>query len=148
MRPHAIMAPERFDETTISGANAAGVGVTGLPDSVFDLFLPIAAAAQEVAAFGYFNPEWRLLGMRHRAPGRVDMVAISLREIVADALGFDCALVVMAHNHPSGDPTPSTADYALTRRLAQALDFVDVILFDHLVLARSGYHSFRARGLL
>lgn len=137
-----------FDQATIPALQPTGTAEMDLPAGVRALFRPIADAAREIAAFGYFDPEWRLRGMRHHAPGRADMVAISLRDVVADALAFECALVVMAHNHPSGDPTPSTADYALTRRLAQALHFVDVILFDHLVLARRGYHSFRARGLL
>ncbi|MET3762679.1 JAB domain-containing protein [Sphingomonas sp. UYEF23] len=133
-----------FEERANRGACAA----LDLPDAVLARFLPIATAAQEVAAFGYFDPEWRLLAMRHLPPRCVDAVTIPFRTIVADALASDCALVVMAHNHPSGDPTPSAADYRLTRRIAQALQFIDVALFDHLVIAAQGYRSFRARGLL
>ena len=112
------------------------------------LFAPIAAMREEVAVFAYLDPEWRLLGMRHVPSGLSDAVTIPMREVVADALSFDCAAVVMAHNHPSGDPAPSDADYAFTRRLAHALDLVGVKLFDHLVLARDGCESFRRRGLL
>lgn len=112
------------------------------------LFGPIATVREEVAVFAYLDPEWRLLGMRHVASGLADAVTIPLREIVADALAFDCSAVAMAHNHPSGDPTPSETDYAFTRRLAYALDLIGVRLFDHLVLARGGCESFRRRGLL
>lgn len=112
------------------------------------LFEPLVTVEEEVAVFAYLDPEWRLLGMRHMPSGLSDAVTIPLREIVADALAFDCRTVVMAHNHPSGDPTPSDADYAFTRRLAHALDLVGVRLFDHLVLARDGCESFRRRGLL
>lgn len=119
-----------------------------LPESALALFLPIAGAPREVAVFGYFDPQWRLLGMRHVRAEAVDTVTIPLRAVVIDALAFECTHVVMAHNHPSGDPSPSEADYRLTRRVAQALRFVDVVLFDHLVVAESGYRSFRARGLL
>lgn len=112
------------------------------------LFEPIATVREEVAVFAYLDPEWRLLGMRHVPSGLADAVTIPLREIVTDALAFDCTAVVMAHNHPSGDPTPSDADYAFTRRLAYGLDLVGVRLFDHLVLARDGCESFRRRGLL
>ncbi|TPG55373.1 DNA repair protein [Sphingomonas glacialis] len=129
-------------------ADPADVAAADLPDGVLALFRPIAAAAREVAMFGYFDPEWRLLGMRQLRAGSVDAVTIPLRAILTDALAFDCALVVMAHNHPSGDPTPSDADYRLTRRVAQALQFIEVVLFDHLVIAAHGYCSFRARGLL
>ncbi len=137
------MAPALLDPL----AALADVGAGHLPGRVLAMFAPIAAAAQEVAMVGYFDPEWRLLGTQHYA-GSVDAVTIPLRAILADALAFDCALVVMAHNHPSGDPTPSDADYRLTRRMAQALQFIDVALFDHLVIATHGYASFRARGLL
>ncbi|MGY2735003.1 JAB domain-containing protein [Sphingomonas sp. UYP23] len=129
-------------------ADPADVAAADLPEGVLTVFRPIAAAAREVAMFGYFDPEWGLLGMRRLYAGSVDAVAIPLRAIVADALAVDCALVVMAHNHPSGDPTPSESDYRLTRRVAQALHFIDVVLFDHLVIAAHGYTSFRARGLL
>jgi DNA repair protein RadC len=119
-----------------------------VPAAVLALFLPIATDAHERAVFGYFAPDWRLLGMRHVAPGLRDSVTIPLRAVVADALAFDCTAVVMAHNHPSGDPAPSDADYVLTRRLARTLEAVGVQLYDHLVLARGGYESFRAHGLL
>ncbi len=112
------------------------------------LFEPIAMVREEVAVFAYLDPEWRLLGMRHVASGVADAVTIPLRDVIADALAFDCSAVAMAHNHPSGDPTPSESDYAFTRRLAYALDLIGVRLFDHLVLARDGCESFRRRGLL
>ena len=112
------------------------------------LFAPIAMAREEVAVFAYLDPDWRLLGTRHMASGLTDAVTIPLRAVVTDALAFDCSAVVMAHNHPSGDPTPSGTDYAFTRRLAYGLDLIGVRLIDHLVLARGGYDSFRRRGLL
>lgn len=130
-----MVSPRPFtDDTALDAARA--------------LFAPLADAAEEVAAFAYLDPEWRLLGMRHVCSDRRDMVTIPLRAVVADALAFDCAAVMMAHNHPSGDPSPSDADYILTRKLARGLDLVDVQLVDHLVLARGGSESFRALGLL
>lgn len=113
------------------------------------LFAPIAIAPREIAVFAYLDPNWRLLGSRHvPAADDADAVAIPLRTIVCDALKFDAAAVAMAHNHPSGDPTPSAADHALTRRLASALDAIGVRLIEHLVLAESGSESFRQQGWL
>lgn len=112
------------------------------------LFAPIAHADREVAVFAYLDPQWRLLGMRHILCARADSVTIPTRTILADVLAFEAAAVAMAHNHPSGDPRPSKADHAFTRRLAQALDLVEVRLIEHFVLARSGVSSFRAQGLL
>jgi DNA repair protein RadC len=112
------------------------------------LFAPIRHLPTEVAMFAYVDPEWRLLAVRTTPSDRDDMVEIPVRTIVADALAFDAAGVVMAHNHPSGDATPSDDDRVLTRRLARALDAVGVRLIDHLVLAGDEAASFRGLGLL
>ena len=111
------------------------------------LFAPIADEAAEVAAFAYLDPQWTLLGLRH-ASGSADAVAVPTRLVAGDALQLDAAMVLMAHNHPSGDARPSAADRAITRRLARALDALDIRLFDHLVLAGGVITSFRALGLL
>lgn len=112
------------------------------------LFAPIRNLATEVAMFAYVDSDWRLVGVRTRPSNDKDTVEVPIRVIVADALIFDAAGVVMAHNHPSGDPTPSEDDRALTRRLARALDGVGVRLIDHLVLAGHETASFRRIGLL
>ncbi len=111
-------------------------------------FAPIADAAQEVAIFAYLDPEWRILGVRRVTSNVVDALTVSLRDVVADAIAFDAVAVAMAHNHPSGDPTPSPADYALTQRIARTLEAIGVRLIEHVVLARGRRDSFRARGLL
>lgn len=117
-------------------------------EAVRALFSAVADATHEVAGFAYLDPEWRLLGMRHSLPGSADAVDLPLREVARDALAFDAAHVVMAHNHPSGDPTPSRADIAATRRIARALGALGVGLADHLVLTKDSFVSLRERGLL
>lgn len=120
----------------------------GALESIALHFAPIADAAQEIAIFAYLDPEWRVLGVRRVSSRAVDTLTVSLRDVVADAIAFDAVAVAMAHNHPSGDPTPSRADYALTRRIARTLDAIGVRLIEHVVLARGRRDSFRARGLL
>lgn len=115
---------------------------------VHRLFAPLADGDREVLGFAYLDPEWRLLGMRHSVPGSADAVDLPLRDVARDAISFGAAQVVMAHNHPSGDPTPSRADIAATRRLAAALDTIGVGLAEHLVLATGGVASLREQGLL
>jgi len=112
------------------------------------LFAPLARARRETVAYAYLAPDHRLIGLRHmrsRDPGRVD---VAIRDVAAHALALDAAAVVMAHNHPSGDPTPSVADREATRLLARALATLDVRLVDHLVVAAGGTASFRRLGLL
>lgn len=111
-------------------------------------FASIADAAQEVAIFAYLDPEWRVLGVRRVTSRAVNTLTVPLRDVVADAIAFDAVAVAMAHNHPSGDPTPSPADYALTQRIARTLEAIGVRLIEHVVLARGRRDSFRARGLL
>ena len=111
-------------------------------------FAPLAGERQESAAFVYLDAEQRVLGMRHTRSDEDDRLDLPIRAIAADALALDAQAVVMAHNHPSGDPTPSTADREATHRLARALDGIGIRLVDHLVITRAGVTSFRALGLL
>ncbi len=113
-----------------------------------DLFAGIAAEPREVALFVYLDPEWSVLGTRRTTDAAVAHVTVPLRRIVADALELDAAAVVMAHNHPAGDPWPSAADHALTRRVARALDLFGIRLVDHVIVAPGARLSFRREGLL
>lgn len=85
--------------------------------------------------------------MRHVVGGR-DHVAIAIRTIAADALAFDAYGAIMAHNHPSGDATPSERDLAFTRALAAGLRTLEVVLLDHLVIAGDEVTSLRAMGVV
>lgn len=82
-------------------------------------------------------------------PGRLRRVRdLPIREVVKDALAFGATGVVMAHNHPGGDPEPSAGDRDATRKMARALDPLGIRLLDHLVITRDGAVSFRELGLL
>ncbi len=71
-----------------------------------------------------------------------------LRSIIADAAAHGSAGIVLAHNHPSGDATPSSDDCRATRRLASAAEALDCTILDHLVFAGTECTSFRRMGLL
>lgn len=118
------------------------------PAAAQALFAELADEMRETAAFAYLDAEQRVLGMRHLHSDSRDQLDFPIRAIAADALACDAVALVIAHNHPSGDPTPSAADREATRRLARALDGIGIRLLDHLVISRSGFTSFRALGLL
>ena len=80
--------------------------------------------------------------------GTVDHTPVYPREVVRRALDLHASAVIMVHNHPSGDPTPSKADIDMTRQVARALSGVNVVLHDHLVIGRNGHHSFKSMGLI
>jgi DNA repair protein RadC len=75
-------------------------------------------------------------------------VTLPMRALVARALALDAAGLVIAHNHPSGDPSPSAEDVRLTRRFATVCDALGLVLHDHLIFAAGRCESFRERGLI
>jgi DNA repair protein RadC len=90
----------------------------------------------------------RLIAMRTITVGTLDSLLAHPREIFADAIADRAACVIVAHNHPSDDVTPSQKDIALTQQLAAAGQLVGVNLRDHIILTRTEYFSFRQHHLL
>lgn len=80
--------------------------------------------------------------------GTVDHVPVYPREVMRRALDLDASALILVHNHPSGDPTPSQQDIALTERIRQAAESLSLVLHDHLIVGKSREYSFRAAGLL
>jgi len=80
--------------------------------------------------------------------GTLDRAVVEPREILKRALLANAAALIVYHNHPSGDPSPSREDREFTRRLASAADLVGLRLLDHVVVGREGCVSFREAGLL
>ncbi|MFD1610901.1 JAB domain-containing protein [Sphingomonas tabacisoli] len=117
-------------------------------DDAVALFAPRLADAQDENLYvAHLDRERRLLALC-LAPGRGRQIDVPLRTIIRDALEFDTASLVLAHNHPSGDPTPSSDDLYVTRRLIHVARALEVGVLDHLVFAAKGFVSFRDRGLL
>ena len=80
--------------------------------------------------------------------GTVDHTPVYPREVAKRALKLGASAVIMVHNHPSGDPTPSRADIEMTQMVARALDALGIRLHDHLIIGRTGDFSFKAHGRL
>ena len=80
--------------------------------------------------------------------GTVDHAPVYPREVVRRALEFSASAVILVHNHPSGDPTPSSADIDMTRQIVEAARPLRIAVHDHLVAGRDGVASFKALGLM
>ena len=80
--------------------------------------------------------------------GTVDHTPVYPREIIKRALELSASAIILVHNHPSGDPTPSKADIAMTREVVTAARALGIAVHDHLVIGRSGHASFKSLGLL
>lgn len=80
--------------------------------------------------------------------GTVDHTPVYTREVVKRALELGATALIMVHNHPSGDPTPSKADIEMTREVVEAAARLGIVLHDHVIIGRRGHTSFRNSGLL
>jgi DNA repair protein RadC len=89
-----------------------------------------------------------LIGDEVMNKGTVDHAPVYPREIVKRALELSASALILVHNHPSGDPTPSRADIEMTREVVEAARALRIAVHDHLVIGRGGTASFKALGLL
>lgn len=80
--------------------------------------------------------------------GSIDQSAIYVREVVRRALDLGSAAVILVHNHPSGDTTPSRQDIAITREIAEACKRLGIALHDHIIIGRQGHVSLKSSGLI
>lgn len=110
------------------------------------LRLQLARKEREVFMVLYLDNQHRLLESETLFAGSVNHVQVHSREVVKSALRFNAAAVVLAHNHPSGDPEPSQCDRNITGRLKEVLALVDVKTLDHLVIGSEDIVSFAERG--
>ncbi|MFP3385513.1 RadC family protein [Tritonibacter sp. SIMBA_163] len=89
-----------------------------------------------------------LIADEEQAEGTVDHVPVYPREVAKRALELNASAIILVHNHPSGDPTPSQSDIAMTRKIEMALEALSITLHDHLIIGASAELSFRSDGLL
>ncbi|MFM9827223.1 MAG: DNA repair protein RadC [Sphingomonas sp.] len=80
--------------------------------------------------------------------GSIDEAAVYSREVVRRAIDLGSAAIILVHNHPSGDPSPSRADIDLTRQIAEAAKRLGITLHDHIIIGAGGHTSLRAQGLI
>ena len=90
----------------------------------------------------------RLIADEVQQQGTVDHTPVYPREVARRALELDASAVILVHNHPSGDPSPSRGDIEMTRKVVEAAKAVSVTVHDHVVIGRNGHESFKALGLL
>ncbi len=89
-----------------------------------------------------------LIADEEQARGTVDHVPVYPREVVKRALELNASALILVHNHPSGDPTPSEADITITHKIKDATEVLGLLLHDHLIIGKSREVSFRALGYL
>ena len=94
------------------------------------------------------DTRYRLMRVESVSVGSMNESIAHPREIFRPALTYSAYAVIVVHNHPSGDPSPSQTDHSLTRRLAEAAELLQIKLLDHIIIGASGHSSLRSMGLI
>ncbi|WP_416464042.1 RadC family protein [Sphingomonas sp. VDB2] len=96
----------------------------------------------------HLNSRNMLIRDDHMGDGSIDQAAIYVREVIKRAMELGSAALILVHNHPSGDPSPSRQDIDITRQIVEAGKRLGISVHDHIIMAASGHASLRAQGLL
>lgn len=119
------------------------------PEDVFALIgRKLSAESREHFVAILLNARHEPIAVETISVGSLNASIVHPREVFRPAILAAAASIIVAHNHPSGDPEPSEEDLSITRRLAEVGELVGIGLLDHVVIARRGITSMRARGVL
>ena len=110
------------------------------------LQLRLSTLEHEVFAVMFLDNRHRLIAFEELFRGTIDGAAVYSREVVKAALYQNAAAVILSHNHPSGDTSPSEADRRITARLREALGLIDVRVLDHIIVSATNTYSFAENG--
>ena len=119
------------------------------PDEAYEVIRPLMEGLdREIAVLVSLDTKHRVLAIDTVTMGTVDHTFLAPREIFRSALYRGASAIFLAHNHPSGDPTPSTEDRQVTRRLAQVGTTLGIDLLDHIVVGDTSFTSLARLGVL
>lgn len=124
------------------------------PQDIYDLLnLEMRALHRESLRVVLLDTRFHLIRTEEVSLGSVNESIAHPREVFRPAIIYSAYALIVAHNHPSGDPSPSQADHSLTRRLREAAELLQIRLLDHLIIGapaqdRAPYFSFKEAGLL
>jgi len=139
---HAIM--QHYFELS-----AAETDLLSSPASVLNYCrATVEAEKKEVFYVLYLSSKNRLISSEKVAEGTIDQAAVYPRRLIEGALRANAAALIFVHNHPSGDPTPSLEDKALTRKLVEAAKTIGITVHDHLIIGNGRHFSFREHHLI
>lgn len=116
--------------------------------SVVESMFNLSNQTEEVFILLGLSTKGDVIGAMEISRGTINSSFASPREIFKRALALNAPTIVLAHNHPSGDMTPSKADIESTRTIKEAGNILDIELIDHVIVSHNGYNSLRERGLI
>lgn len=111
------------------------------------LELEMSLLEQEHLRIVLLDTKHRIMRIVTLYVGSLNTALVRVAEIFRDPIRVNCASIVLVHNHPSGDPTPSPEDVAITKMINDAGRLLDIEVLDHLIIGRNGFVSLKERGL-
>ncbi len=119
------------------------------PQSIADYFMENTRYLEkEYVYLLMFDAKHKLIKDVRISEGTVNSSMLSPREVFVEALRYDAVYIILVHNHPSGDPTPSSQDIDITREMDRAGELIGIELSDHIILGNNCYVSLAERGIL
>jgi DNA repair protein RadC len=112
------------------------------------LFRHLAQEAKENFLALHLDTKNKIVCIDRVSTGSLNASIVHPREVLKSTLLSSAAAIILIHNHPSGDPTPSREDMELTKRLKEASDLMGIRVLDHVIIGTDSYHSFADRGLI
>jgi DNA repair protein RadC len=148
---HSVSALKLVQESALRLARAEIMDQPVLNnwDRLMD-YLNAVLAREKIEQFRilFLDPRNRLIADEAQARGTVNHTPVYPREVVKRALELHATAIILVHNHPSGDPTPSRADIEMTQEVREAARVLGVVLHDHVIVGNGAWLSFRREGLL
>lgn len=119
------------------------------PDKIAEYYMePLCRLVQEEMHLVFLDTKNRRIQETLLTRGTVNASLVSTRELFIEALRYSAVHVAMIHNHPSGDPSPSAEDIAVTKKVKEAGELLDILLLDHIIIGDHCYFSMKAAGYL
>jgi len=123
--------------------------IFSLPSTIADYYMEeMRHQKQEQMKLLMLNTKTKLIGETNISKGTVNASLISPRELFIEALECNAVSIILLHNHPSGDPTPSESDILLTKRVKDAGELIGIELLDHIIIGNNCYISFAEQQML
>ena len=118
------------------------------PQQLYEMFKELVVETKEHFLALHLDGKNRIVCLDRVSVGSLNQSVVHVREVMKSALLSSAAAIILIHNHPSGDPSPSTEDMTITRRLKEAGELLGIPVLDHIIIGDGEYVSFAERGLL